>query len=215
MKLNPDWIFYLEDQYHPKLNKFIQKNQKKIDRYIRKARKTDLKFLYLPEIRNIITPKVLQYSNPFLSEAEANSLYEDARKLTTAEFTSILLDKFGHKGEIFPGLFRYNNHPEDDQAYDYTRIEGDSPVQWQSFFKQYFERQKRSHDEELDDKDKDPFYQIRFRISLSPEQEKIEKKFQEKGNELPREALKLMKEIEDPEQIELIRQFVDSRLRQL
>ena len=215
MKVNPDWIFYLEDLYYPDLNKFIQKNRKRIDRYIRKNRKADLRFFYFPEIRDIITPEILQYSNPFLSESETRSLFDDATRLTTPEFTSMLLKNFGYEEKVFPGLFRYNNHPQADPDYEYTKIKGNFPAQWKSFFKQYFERQERSYDEELDDYDTDPFYQIRYKLSLSPEQEKIEKKFQEKGNELPREALNLMKKIEDPGQIELIRQFVDSKLRQL
>ncbi len=215
MYINPNYIIYLEDQYQPKLNKFIQKNRHKIDKYIIKNRKSDLQFFYLPEIKNQINPQILQYTNPLISEDKAYELSDALIKLTTPELAEIIFKQVGHQGEIFPGLFRYNNHPDDANKYYYTRIDGKFPAQWKSFFNNYFRLARKSYDENEEALKKAHFYQPAFRLTLSPEQEKIEEKFYKYGNELSQEALEIIKQVKDPKQLELLMQFLDSRMSEL
>ena len=214
MIFSSNHIVYLENDYNPELHQFIRKNRKRIGKYLAKNRKVKLRFLYLPEVQERLSPEVVKYVCPYLTDGPARETTNRFLNMTTADLSGLLLKEAGYEDETFPGLFRMVKNKA-GVRYQYDRIEGNTPKEWKTFFRTYIQSQHelRIENPELD---KNQFFsRPAYRISESPSQKKIEDKFNKLGQKMTRKAWKQIKNIQDPEQLEMLMTMMETRLKEM
>lgn len=143
-------ILYLEDEYHPLINDYFQKNGFRLDQIFNSTNETKekLEFVYIPLItknKGKYFPHIKEsffYHFPYMTETDFDRFFESLGTSQTSFFTKVLLNSLGYTREIYPGFIRARNKVSENYTHvqlSYAKINCASEADFERFIDLYLD----------------------------------------------------------------------------
>ena len=143
-------ILYLEDEYHPLINDYFQKNADRLDQIFnsKNEAKEKLEFVYIPLItknKSQYFPHIKEsffYNFPYMTETDFDCFFESLGTSQTSFFTKVLLNSLGYNGDIYPGFIRARNKASENYTHvqlSYAKINCTNEADFEKFIGIYLD----------------------------------------------------------------------------